>query len=76
MNMKLYNQTIIILLFLSFVWTYTLIDLTYATLFQERGTMMNLMDYTIQYKIIYILGTFLLASYLGLVFYKKNKKIY
>ena len=76
MNMKLYNQTIIILLFLSFVWTYTLIDLTYATLFQERGTMMNLMDYTIQYKIIYILGTFLLASYLGLVFYKKNKKFY
>lgn len=74
--MKLYNQTIIILLFLSFVWTYTVIDLTYATLFQDRGTMMNLMDYTFQYKLIYILGTILLASYLGLVFYKKNKKFY
>ena len=74
--MKLYNQTIIILLFLSFVWTYTVIDLTYATLFQERGSMLILIDYTIQYKIIYILGTILLTSYLVLVFYKKNKKLY
>lgn len=74
--MKSYTQTLIVLLILSLIWIYAVVDLTYYTLFQERATVFNLLDYTFQYRVVYILGFVLLASYLTLIFSKRNEKLF
>lgn len=74
--MKIYTQSLIVLLILSLIWIYTVVDLTYNTLFQERASLFNSLDYSIQYKVVYILGTILLASYLKLIFSKRKDSFF
>ncbi len=74
--MKSYTQTLIVLLILSLIWIYAVVDLTYYTLFQERAAVFNLLDFNIQYRVVYILGFVLLASYLTLIFSKRNEKLF
>lgn len=74
--MKSYTQTLIVLLILSLIWIYAFVDLTYYTLFQERAAVFNLLDFNIQYRVVYILGFVLLVSYLTLIFSKRNEKLF
>lgn len=74
--MKSYTQTLIVLLILSLIWIYAVVDLTYSTLFQERAAVFNLLDFNIQYRVVYILGFVLLVSYLTLIFSKRNEKLF
>ena len=74
--MESYTQTLIVLLILSLIWIYAVVDLTYYTLFQERAAVFNLLDFNIQYRVVYILGFVLLASYLTLIFSKRNEKLF
>lgn len=74
--MKSYTQTLIVLLILSLIWIYAVVDLTYYTLFQERAAVFNLLDFNIQYRVVYILGFVLLVSYLTLIFSKRNEKLF
>jgi hypothetical protein len=74
--MKSYTKTLIVLLLLSLIWIYAVIDLTYYTLFQERATLFNLLDYSMQYKVVTVLGTILLVCYLTLLFSKRNGSIF
>ena len=71
--MKLYTKIIIVLLILSLIWIYALLDLTYYTFFQEKSTFFFALDYGVQFKIIYVLGIALLVSYLPLIFFKRSK---
>ena len=70
--MKLYTRALIVLLILSLIWIYTVVDLTYYTLFQEQQSIFNSLDYSVQYRVVYVLGTILLASYLTLIFSKRK----
>ena len=74
--MKLYTRALIVLLILSLIWIYAVVDLTYNTLFQERVSLFNSLDYSIQYKVVYILGTILLVSYLRLIFSKRKDSFF
>lgn len=74
--MKLYTRALIALLILSLIWIYTIVDLTYYTLFQEQQTIFNTLDYSTQYRVVYILGTFLVVSYLTLIFSKRKDNFF
>ena len=74
-KMKLYTKLVIVLLILSLIWIYFIVDLTYYTLFQEKATFFNTLDYSLQFKLVYILGVVLFVSYLMLIFLKKTIKI-
>lgn len=74
--MKLYTRALIALLILSLIWIYTIVDLTYYTLFQEQQTIFDTLDYSTQYRVVYILGTFLVASYLTLIFSKRKDSFF
>ncbi|RAK23748.1 hypothetical protein B0I03_103214 [Flavobacterium aquaticum] len=75
--MKLYTKILLFLLFLSLVWLYTVADLTYNTLFFESSTFLSkCIGYHAQFELIYILGVFLFVSYLALILFIKNKKLY
>lgn len=74
--MKLYTRALIVLLILSLIWIYTIVDLTYYTLFQEQQTIFDTLDYSTQYRVVYILGTFLVASYLTLIFSKSKDSFF
>ncbi|HBD26181.1 MAG TPA: hypothetical protein DC020_05070 [Flavobacterium sp.] len=73
-KMKLYTKLVIVLLILSLIWIYFIVDLTYYTLFQEKATFFNTLDYSLQFKLVYILGVVLFVSYLMLIFFKRNNK--
>lgn len=75
--MKLYTKILLVLLFLSLVWLYTVVDLTYNTLFFESSSFLSkFIGYHTQFELIYILGVFLFVSYLSLILFIKNKKLY
>ncbi|WP_333807651.1 hypothetical protein [Flavobacterium sp.] len=71
----MHTKILLVLLFLSLVWLYTVIDLTYNTLFFESNTILSkCIGYHAQFELIYILGVFLFISYLALILFLKNKK--
>ena len=72
-NMKLYTKIVIALLILSLIWIYAIVDLTYYTLFQEKSTFFNTLDYSVQFKLVYIMGVAHFVSYLMLIFFKRSK---
>lgn len=75
--MKLYTKILMFLLFLSLVWLYTVVDLTYNTIFFESNTFLSkCIGYHAQFELIYILGVFLFISYLSLILFIKNKNFY
>ena len=71
--MKLYTKIIIVLLILSLIWIYAILDLTYYTFFQEKSRFLFSLDYGVQFKLVYVLGIALLISYLMLIFFKRSK---
>lgn len=71
--MKLYTKAVIALLILSLMWIYAIVDLTYYTLFQEKATFLSSLDYSVQFKLVYIMGIALFVSYLSLIFFKRSK---
>jgi hypothetical protein len=71
--MKLYTKIVIALLILSLFWIYAIVDLTYDTLFQEKSTFFNTLDYSVQFKLVYIMGVALFVCYLTLIFFKRSK---
>ena len=72
-NMKIYTKIVIALLILSLIWIYAIVDLTYYTLFQEKSTFFRTLDYSVQFKLVYIMGVALFVSYLMLIFFKRSK---
>lgn len=53
--MKLYTKILLLLLFLSLVWLYTVVDLTYNTIFFESSTFLSkCIGYHAQFELIYI----------------------
>ncbi len=73
--MKPYTKILLFLLLLSFVWLYTVVDLTYNTLFLDSNTfLLKNIGYHAQFELIYILGVFLFVCYLSLILFIKNKK--
>ncbi len=74
--MKLYTKIVIGLLILSLIWIYAVVDLTYYTLFQEKTHFFNFLDYGLQFRLVYVMGVFLLVAYLMLILIRKSKKIY
>lgn len=73
-KMKLYTKLVIVLLILSLIWIYFIVDLTYYTIFQEKVIFFNTLDYSLQFKLVYIFGVVLFVSYLMLIFFKRNNK--
>ena len=71
--MKIYTKIVIALLILSLIWIYAIVDLTYYPLFQEQSTFFRTLDYSVQFKLVYIMGVLLLVSYLTLIFFKRSK---
>ena len=71
--MKLYTKIVIALLILSLIWIYAIVDLTYYTLFQEKSTFFNTLDYSVQFKLVYIMGVALFFFFLMLIFFKRSK---
>ena len=72
-KMKLYTKIVIALVILSLFWIYAIVDLTYYTLFQEKSTFFNTLDYSVQFELVYIMGVALFVSYLTLIFFKRSK---
>ena len=74
--MKLYTKIVIVLLILSLIWIYAVVDLTYYTLFQENTHFFNFLDYGLQFRLVYVVGVFILVANLMLILIRKSKKIY
>lgn len=75
--MKLHTKIVLFLLVLSLVWLYTLIDLTYGTLFLDGNTFMtSCIGFQTQFKLVYALGIVLFVSYLVVIVFMKNNKVY
>jgi sterol desaturase/sphingolipid hydroxylase (fatty acid hydroxylase superfamily) len=70
--MKVYSKMIVILLTISLVWVYLLLNLLYSTYSQETCFLAFKTGNTIQFTIVYILGILISMGYLGLILFKKD----
>uniref|UniRef100_UPI00404B2F5B hypothetical protein n=1 Tax=Flavobacterium sp. TaxID=239 RepID=UPI00404B2F5B len=73
--MKFFSKVIIILLTLSLLWVYLLLNLLYSTYFQETSFLGIKTESNIQFTLIYILGILISMGYLGLILFKKEPKL-
>jgi hypothetical protein len=66
--MKTYSKIVVTLLFLSIIWFYLILNLTYFTFFQETCFFMPQINTFIQIKILYLLWIVISIGFLKLIF--------